>query len=127
MGTGQAEIDIDGSADEVWAVVGDFGGIGGWMPGIESCRLEGDDRILETMGMTITERLVSKDDVGRVLTYSIVEGAPVESHQGVITVTPTGDRTHATWAVKATPDEMADLMVAVYQQSLEALKTHIEA
>jgi uncharacterized membrane protein len=127
MGTGQAEIDINGSADEVWAVVGDFGGIGGWMPGIESCRVEGDDRILETMGMTITERLVSKDDVGRVLTYSIVEGAPVESHQGVITVTPSGDSTHATWEVKATPDEMADLMVAVYQQALEALKTHIEA
>ena len=90
VGHGQAAIDIDASADDVWAVIGDFGGIGDWMPGIESCRVEGDDRILETMGMEITERLVSKDDAGRVLTYSITKGAPVESHQAVITVSPTG-------------------------------------
>ncbi len=126
MGTGRAEIDVNGSPDEVWAVVGDFGGIGGWMPGIESCRVEGDDRILETMGMTITERLVSKDDRGRRLTYSIAAGAPVESHQAVISVGPNGDTSHVTWEVEATPDEMADLMATVYQQALEALKTHVE-
>jgi uncharacterized membrane protein len=126
MAKGQAAIDINGSADEVWAVVGDFGGIGGWMPGIESCRVDGKDRILETMGMTITERLVSKDDAGRALTYAIAEGAPVESHNAVITVVPSGATSHVTWEVEATPDEMADLMATIYQQSLEALKTHIE-
>jgi uncharacterized membrane protein len=126
MATGQAAIDINGSADKVWAVVGDFGGIGGWMPGMESCRLDGDNRVLETMGMTITERLVSKDDAGRALTYSIVDGAPVESHEAVITVTPTGDTSRVTWDVETTPDDMADLMATVYQQALEALKSHIE-
>lgn len=126
MGKGQAAIDIDGSADAVWAVVGDFGGIGGWMPGIESCRVEGEDRILVTMGMTITERLVSKDDDARILTYSITDGAPVETHQGVITVTPAGEGSHVTWNVDATPDEMAELMAAIYQQALDALKSHVE-
>ena len=127
MGHGEAAIDIDRSADEVWAVIGDFGGIGDWMPGIDSCRVEGEDRILEMMGMVITERLVSKDDGGRVLTYSITEGAPVETHQGVITVTPTGTTSHVTWDVDATPDEMTDVMATIYQQSLEALKKHVEA
>jgi carbon monoxide dehydrogenase subunit G len=127
VGHGQAAIDIDKSADDVWAVIGDFGGIGDWMPGIDSCRVEGDDRILEMMGMEITERLVSKDDAGRVLTYSITEGAPVETHQGVITVTPTGSTTHVTWDVDATPDEMTEVMTTIYQQSLEALKKHVEA
>ncbi len=126
MATGQAEIDILGPADQVWAVVGDFGGIGGWMPGIESCRVEGEDRILETMGMTITERLVSRDEAGRALTYAIADGAPVESHRAVITVTPAGDSSHVTWEVEATPDEMAALMATIYQQALEALRTHIE-
>ncbi len=126
MGTGQAEIDVNGSADAVWAVIGDFGGIGGWMPGIDSCRVEGDDRILETMGMTITERLVNKDDAGRALTYAITDGAPVELHQAVITVTPTGDTSQVTWVVEATPDEMADLMTTVYQGALDALKAHVE-
>jgi mxaD protein len=126
MGTGTAAIEIDKSAEDVWAVVGDFGGIGGWMPGIESCRVEGDDRIIDTMGMTITEHLVSKDDAGRALTYSIADGAPIETHEAVITVTPAGDASQVTWAVEATPDEMADLMTTVYQQSLEALKAHVE-
>ncbi len=126
MATGTAQIDINGSADDVWALAGDFGGIAAWMPGMESCRLEGDDRILETMGMTITEHLVSRDDATRTLTYSIIDGVPIESHQAVVTVTPAGDTTHVTWDVVATPDEMADLMVGVYQSSLEELKKRIE-
>jgi hypothetical protein len=126
MGSGTAAVDVNASADEVWKVAGDFGGIGSWMPGIETCRVEGDDRVLETMGMTITERLVARDDTVRALTYTIASGAPVESHQATITVTPTGETSHVTWAVDATPDEMADLMVSVYQQALDALKAHIE-
>jgi len=126
MGKGTAAIDIDKSADEVWAVVGDFGGIDAWMPGIESCRVEGDNRIIDMMGMTITERFVSRDDAGRALTYAIADGAPVESHEAVITVTPAGDVSHVTWDVEAAPDEMADLMTTVYQQALEALKAHVE-
>jgi len=127
MGSGKAAIDIDRSADDVWAVVGDFGGIAGWMPGMESCRVEGENRILETMGMTITERLVSIDDAGRALTYAIADGAPVESHEAVITVNPSGNGSHVTWVVEATPDEMADLMATIYQQALDALKAHLEA
>ena len=126
MGTGTAEIDIAKSADDVWSVVGDFGGIGGWMPGIESCRVEGDDRVIETMGMTITEHLVSRDGAGRALTYSIADGAPVERHEAVITVTPDGDGSHVTWVVDADPDAMAELMTTIYQQALEALKAHLE-
>jgi carbon monoxide dehydrogenase subunit G len=126
MGSGTAAVDIAASADQVWTVVGDFGGIAGWMPGIETCRVEGDDRIIGMMGMTITERLVAKDDAARTLTYAIADGAPVESHEAVITVTPTGETAHVTWVVDAKPDEMADLMTGLYQQSLEALKAHVE-
>ncbi len=127
MGSGTAAIDIDAPADEVWKVAGDFGGIAAWMPGIESCRVEGDDRIIGLMGMSVTEHLVARDDTTRSLTYAIADGAPVESHEAVITVVPTGATSHVTWDVAATPDEMADLMVGLYQQALEALKAHVEA
>ena len=127
MATGQANIDIERPADTVWAVVSDFGGIAGWMPGIDSCRVEDDRRILETMGMTITEALVSSDDDARALTYSIVDGAPVESHRAVVTVTPKGDGSHVTWDVDAEPDSMVELLTTVYQGSLDALKAHTEA
>jgi uncharacterized membrane protein len=126
MGSGTAAIDIDAPADQVWKVAGDFGGIGAWMPGIESCRVEGDDRIIAMMGMTITERLVARDDTRRSITYTIADGAPVESHRATITITPNGETSHATWEVEATPDEMADLMVGLYQQALDALKAHVE-
>ncbi|HEX7459135.1 MAG TPA: SRPBCC family protein [Acidimicrobiales bacterium] len=121
-----AAIDVDGTPDDVWALVGDFGGIAGWMPGMESCRVEGENRILDTMGMTITERLVARDDAARAITYGIVEGVPVESHQATITVTAAGSGSRVTWVVDAAPDEMADLMQGVYQGSLEALKAHVE-
>jgi len=126
MGQAKVEIDIAGAPADVWAVVGDFGGLAGWMPGMESCRLEGDDRILDAMGMTITERLVARDDAAMAITYAIVDGVPVDSHQATITVSAAGDGSHVTWEVEATPDEMTDLMAGVYQGSLEALKAHIE-
>jgi carbon monoxide dehydrogenase subunit G len=126
MGTGKASVSIDRTPDEIWPLVADFGGIGEWMPGIDSCRVDGEDRILETMGMTITERLVEKDDTARALTYSIIDGAPVERHEAVITVSPEGEGSIVTWDVDALPDEMAGLMTTVYQQSLDALKAHVE-
>ena len=121
-----AEIDVDGRPEDVWALIGDFGGIAGWMPGMESCRVEGENRILETMGMTITEKLLARDDTARSITYAIVDGVPVESHQATITVTAAGAGSHVTWVVDAAPDEMADLMQGVYQGSLEAVKAHVE-
>ncbi len=126
MARGEAATTIDKPAEDVWAVVGDFGGIASWMPGMDSCRVDGSDRIIETMGMTITERLVSRDEGSRALTYAIVDGAPVESHQAVVTVTPDGNGAHVTWVVDATPDDMAGLMAGIYQQALDALRSHLE-
>jgi mxaD protein len=125
VGKGHAEIDIDKPADDVWAVVGDFGGIGGWMPGIESCAVAGDDRMLKTMGMDITERLERRDDGTREITYAIIDGVPVTSHKATITVVPDGSASHVTWDVEVEPDEMTELMQGIYQQSLQALKDHL--
>ncbi|MDQ1533943.1 MAG: hypothetical protein QOF28_1704 [Actinomycetota bacterium] len=127
MAKGISEIDIARSADDVWAVAGDFGGIGGWMPGIEACTVDGDVRTIEMSGMTIGERLVRRDDAGRVLVYSIASGpAPVDHHEATITVTPAGEGSHVTWAVDVEPEAMLALFTQIYQQSLDALKTHVE-
>jgi carbon monoxide dehydrogenase subunit G len=125
MGKARAEIKIDKPADTVWAVAGDFEGIGGWMPGIESCVIDGDDRILKMMGMEITERLESRDDDARRIVYAIVGGVPVENHKATITVTPDGSGCLVTWDVEVEPDTMTDMMHQVYQQSLGALKDHV--
>ena len=127
MAQGISEIDIARSADDVWAVVGDFGGIGGWMPGIEACTVDGDVRTIEMSGMTIGERLVRRDDADRVLVYSIASGpAPVDHHEATITVTPAGEGSHVTWDVDVEPEPMLALFTQIYQQSLDALKKHVE-
>jgi len=125
VGKARAEIDIDKPAAAVWAVTGDFGGLAGWMPGIESCVVDGDDRILKMMGMEITERLERRDDDERSIVYGIVGGVPVENHKATITVVPNGDGSHVTWDVEVEPDEMTDMMHQIYQQSLQALKDHL--
>jgi len=127
MGKATSEIDIDRSADDVWKVVGDFAGLAAWMPGIEKCTLDGDVRTIEASGMEIGERLVTRDDAQRTLSYSIVSGpAPVDSHTATITVTPKGSGSHVTWAVDVAPDTMTEMFAGIYQQSLAALKQHVE-
>jgi carbon monoxide dehydrogenase subunit G len=125
VGKARAEIKIDKPADEVWAVTGDFGGLGGWMPGIESCTLEGEDRLLKMMGMEITERLIRRDENERAIVYGIVGGVPVGRHEATITVTPEGQSSLVTWDVDVEPDDMTDMMHQIYQQSLQALKDHL--
>lgn len=125
MAEARATIEIAKPVDAVWAVVGDFGGIAGWMPGIESCKLDGDDRILAVMGLEVTERLERRDDDEHVLVYRIVGGVPVENHRSTISVTATSGGSTVTWDVEATPDDMATLLHGMYEQSLASLKAHL--
>jgi len=127
MASGTSEIDIDRGPDDVWKVVGDFAGLASWMPGIEKCTLNGDVRTIEMSGMEIGEQLVTRDDATRSLTYSIVSGpAPVDRHEATITVTPKGAGSHVTWVVSVEPDSMTEMFSGIYQQSLDALKQHVE-
>lgn len=126
MATATAELTTTATPDAVWAIVRDFHGLAGWMPGIDSSEPDGDDRVLSMMGMTIRERLVKLDEAAKSITYSIVDGAPVESHEATITVHPADGGSHVTWDVTATPDDMAGLMQGIYQGSLDALKAEAE-
>ena len=127
MADGKAEISIAGSPDEVWKLVGDFGGLAEWMPGIEACELEGDVRKIQTMGLDIEERLNSRDDATRTISYSIVKSPmPLEHHEATITVTPDGEGCHVTWAVEVRPDEMLGAFLPIYQGSLDATKARVE-
>ncbi len=127
MADGKVEVQIDRSADDVWALIGDFGGLGDWMPGIESCELDGDVRKLQTMGMEIHEQQMSRDDASRTISYSIVQSPmPVEHHLATLSVTPEGEGSVLTWAYEVRPDEMAAAFGPVYEGSAQAVKTKLE-
>jgi mxaD protein len=121
MAQGSVELNIAGKPDEVWALVGNFGGVADIMPVVESCTIEGDDRVLAMLGLEVRERLVSRDDAARSLTYSVIAGVPLESHQATISVAPDGDGSVVTWAFSVAPDEMAPIFEDTYRSGLGEL------
>lgn len=128
MADGKAEVQIARSADDVWALIGDFGGLGDWMPGIDACELDGDVRKLQAMGMEIHERLVDRDDATRTISYSIVKSPmPLEHHLATISVAPSGDGSVLTWAYEVSPDEMAGAFAPTYEGSAKAVKAQLES
>jgi len=128
MAEGRAEVSIDRSPDEVWKLVREFGGLDEWMPGVETCVVDGDVRTIGLMGIEIKEQLRGIDDGARRISYSVVESpmGNLESHLATIAVEPEGDGSHVTWTVEVSPDELLGLFVPVYEGSVVELKKKIE-
>jgi mxaD protein len=122
MAEGAVDVTVGAAPDTVWEKVGDFGGVGDFFPGIDSFRLEGDDRIIGMFGMEIRERLVSRDDATRTICYSVVDGVPIDSHTATITVEADGEGSKVTWAYAVTPDEMAPIFGDTYKAALASLE-----
>lgn len=128
MATHLAQTTIAAPPDEVWAVAGDFGGLASWMPGVESCTVDGDERVVATMGIEIVERLLRRDDDARSLAYTITAGPmPLELHEAEITVHDDPGGSRVTWEVTIVPDELAEVFGNIYQSSLDALRAHCES
>ena len=122
MAKGAVDVTVDAAPDVVWAKVGDFAGVGEFFPGIESFRLEGDERVIGMFGMEIRERLLSRDEATRTLSYSVVDGVPLESHTATITVEPEGSGSKVTWAYDVEPAEMAPIFGDTYKGALAAVQ-----
>jgi carbon monoxide dehydrogenase subunit G len=129
MAKGTAEISVNASPDEIWKTVREFGGLAEWMPGIESCTVDGDVRTLATMGIEIKEQLRSLDDDTRTLAYSVVESpmGNLESHLATIHVEPEGEGARITYDVEVMPDELVGLFQPVYEGALTEMKKKFES
>lgn len=127
MQTETARTNVAAPPEEVWELVGTFGGLDTWMAGVDSCTVEGDVRTVGTMGMEIVERLVARDADARSITYAIESGAPVTSHQATITVHDADGGSEVTWEVSAEPDEMAAMMRDIYQGALDQVRARFDA
>jgi carbon monoxide dehydrogenase subunit G len=122
MAAGAVDVKIEASPDAVWQKVGDFGHLDEFFPGIESFRLEGDDRIIGMFGMEIRERLLGKDDAARTITYSVVDGVPIDSHTATISVEEEDGGSRVIWAYDVSPDEMAPIFGDTYKAALASLE-----
>jgi carbon monoxide dehydrogenase subunit G len=129
MGSAKFEVSIDRSPEDVWKVIRDFGGFPNFMPGIDSCTVDGDVRTIATMGIEIKEQLREVDDDTRKASYSVIESpmANLVSHLVTISVDPEGAGTHLTWEVDVEPDDLLPLFSGVYEGSVVALKQKFES
>ena len=94
---------IEASAEDVWAVVGNFNGLPDWHPWVTTSVLEpaagGIGRGVTIVGGTagrreLTERLVSFDSTRREWAYTVIAGPMTfANYVGRIRVTPSGSGT----------------------------------
>ena len=126
MASIHAETVISRPPDEVWKVVGDFGGLPGWAPGIQSGRFEGNRRPLTAGAMEIVEEELSRDDAARTYSYGLVDSPGVEKHVVTVRALPDGEGTRVTLDCECAPDSLTALFEPTYNSFVSALKKHME-
>jgi hypothetical protein len=122
------------SADALWAKVGDFCGIGNWLPAVEKCELSADGKIRTLSlkgGGTVVEKLVRMGTKKRFYTYSIVKGPlPVTHYRSTISVAAHGTGSAVTWKGKydvaqgANPDDAKKTIDGLYAAGVKSLTTN---
>jgi carbon monoxide dehydrogenase subunit G len=129
MAASKAEASIDRSPNDVWNVLRDFGGLADFMPGVDTCTVDGDVRTVGTMGIEVKEQLRDLDDDTRRISYSVIESpmTNMTSHLATISVDAEGSGTHLTWEVEVEPDDLLPLFSGIYEQSVAALKQKFES
>jgi len=122
------DISIARTPDEVWAVLGQFGGLDTWMNGVESCVVDGTHRTVGLAGgMTAEEDEVSRDDTGRTYSYTVDGSAMgITTWLATVSVVAEGEGSKATWALEMEPGDLAETIGGVYAGALEQLKAHVE-
>jgi carbon monoxide dehydrogenase subunit G len=129
MASGKAEASIARSPEDVWKVLRDFAGLADYMPGIESCTVDGDVRTIGTMGIVVKEQLRDLDDDTRRISYSVIESPMTNlvSHLATISVEAEGEGTHLVYSVDVEPDDLLALFLPIYEGSVVALKQQFES
>ena len=122
------EREIDVSADVAWAVVSDAAGLHRWFPGIETCAVDGDTRVITLgSGISLSETLLTNDPLQRRFQYRIT--APMfREHLSTLDVLDLGDGTSVVvYAADAVPSTMALVIAGAAGNALENLRDLMES
>jgi hypothetical protein len=119
--------DLAASPDQVWALIGPFGGT--WHPLIAKIQLTGTGigqlRKIETIdGKQIIERLEAIDNFQRTYHYTMISGVPASDYTGTLDVKPKGTGSSVEWRVQYWADGQPDIIVRTIVGTL--LKTGLE-
>ena len=114
-------LDVAVSPDQVWAVIGQFGGM--WHPLIASIQLTGEGigqlRTIETIdGKQIIERLEAMDNSQRLYRYTNVSGIGAVDYTGTLDVKPKGNGSSVEWRVQYLANGQPDFIVKTIVSTL---------
>jgi hypothetical protein len=138
MASAKATLDLPGSPDEVWQLIGGFGSLPDWLPGVSQSEFTDGGRVRhlhDTAGHTFVERLEAYDRAARRYSYSILESAiPVNNYLATLAVTPanSGGGSHIEWACTFTPvaisrEEAESTLSSIFSEGLKALAARFAA
>lgn len=124
------------AAAEVWRLIGEFGAVDRWMPGVEELKLShgsvdspGVERVVVSGGMGFVERLIAVNDAAKRMVYTMPDPPfPIRDHRATLAVTAIDD-SHCTVTWTATFEASEDVLPSVdeamgtgaFQRGLDAL------
>lgn len=123
---------LSASADNVWAMIGDFCDLDDWHPVVARCDLSAKGgTVLRTLttgdGATLVEALTGTGEMS--YTYRILQSPlPVENYTSTLMVESDGDGSKVTWRsdFNATAENSAEVMAGIYDAGLNALAEKLE-
>jgi carbon monoxide dehydrogenase subunit G len=129
MASIRKELNVNASADHVWAALRDIGQVHTRLARefVIDTRLDGDSRLVTfANGEVVRERIVDIDDRARRLAYAVVDWRTTH-HNASFQVRPDGDgRSRLTWVTDLLPDSLADLVGGFVEQGCVAIKRTLE-
>ncbi len=117
------EIRVSTPADVVWGVITRPESIPDWFPGITSCTVEGNIRVITTAsGLEMPEEILTNDPLLRRFAYRIT--APMyKFHLGVIDVIAIGENDSlCVYSTTAEPDVLALIIAGGTRDALLQIK-----
>jgi hypothetical protein len=129
--TVEQSIGLAAAPDDVWSLIGDFGG--SWHPLTARVSVTGSGigqlRTIETLdGKEIVERLEEIDNVRRCFRYTNIAGMPVSHYTGTLEVKPKGGGCVVDWRAQFLANHQTDRAVksmvsTLLNSGLESLKS----
>src|SRR5215831_8271270 len=123
-------VELAAAPDEVWSLIGQFGGA--WHPLTAKVSLTGTGigqlRTIQTLdGQEIVERLEAIDDAKRFFRYTNIAGMAVSHYTGTLEVKPKGSGCVADWraqflAINKTDRAVKVIVSTLFKTGLESLK-----
>jgi hypothetical protein len=107
-------VDLSTPPDQVWTVIGAFGGM--WNPLIAKIQVIGEGvgqlRTIETIdGKQMIDRLEAIDNSQRSYRYTMISGIPAVDYTGTLDVKPHGSGSSVEWRVQYWADGQPDIIV----------------